>query len=69
MPSSRHATLTILVAYNTSLCLTPQKAEEEIRWVLGRLATHAADQGLLSGDTDLIVDTWVDKVEVHPCAQ
>jgi len=52
------ALLTISVEYNVPGGYTLEEARDEILGLLDYVAQHAANEGLLSGDTELTVDKW-----------
>jgi len=59
------AVLTINVKYDVpSESYTPNEARREIRGLLGYVPHHAADNGLLSGFSEMTVDTWSHNVSI-----
>ena len=57
------ATLTLKVVYNSPRTLA--KSSPDIRWQLEDIASRAAGEGLMTGDTDLLVDRWETKVDIE----
>jgi len=57
-----NATLLISVTYEVASGITDRGIEEQLRSV----ASHAADNGLLSGDLEAEVEEWDDEVAVYP---
>lgn len=58
-----HATLTLKIVYESPRALNA--ARSDIVWNLEGIAQRAAGDGMMSGDTDLLVDRWETKVEIE----
>ena len=57
------ARLILDVEYEADDGYSKGRAQADIRGLLGFVAEHAASEGLLSGDTDLLVVGWNERTE------
>ena len=60
-----HATLKIKVVYDTAWVKDERTARILISEMLQRVANHAADEGMLSGDSELVVDDFDYDIDVE----
>ena len=56
-----HVTLTLKLTYDAGM-----EREQEVRALLDQAAEHLAGEGLLTGETNLVLDQWDHRVEVKP---